>query len=498
MVSTSSAIFRSRLLPVMRSFVRLLALVLFFVAMPLRADEITQRAHTHFSNGVRLYDKTPPDYEAALAEFRAAYAAKPVASIKRNVALCLRGLKRYGEAIDTLEEMLAEGGDSIKPEVRDAANKAIKEMNALVTVLRLKVILRAAPLGTRPPVVEVSVDGRPIPSDKFAAPIRLGPGDHTLSAHANGYSDTSQHLAIVAGQGDTPATIEMYPVSSTVRGRLHVRADVPSASIAIDGVPLAFGEWEGDLGAGTHRVELSAKGYPLNARDVLVAPNAYTDVPVAMSEAPPVAGGGAPAEVTPTKPVVPPVGPEKKFYVMAGGAIEGGSRTHTILLGDPTSHGYGGGAVVVKGGWRVGKVMMLELWSELGAMKPSTYASGSSGQPAVVNVTYFDLGPELRFRTPGKFRFVAGMGLGFNYENVVAHLPQDKVTTLNVKGSGTSALWVGELGVQLAAGKSFFFEASGFVSAFGTGAATDATNQRFFGSSPGARGGIRLYLGFDL
>src|SRR6185312_8312204 len=131
----------------MRSLVRyLLVLVLFFVAIPLRADEITQRAHTHFSNGVRLYDGKPPDYEAALAEFRAAYAAKPVASIKRNVALCLRGLHRYGEAIDTLDEMLAEGGDTIKPEVRDAARKAINEMTAMVSVVRLRVVLRAAPL----------------------------------------------------------------------------------------------------------------------------------------------------------------------------------------------------------------------------------------------------------------------------------------------------------------------------------------------------------------
>ncbi len=483
----------------MRSVVYVFALVFFFVATPVRADELTERAHTHFSNGVRLYDTKPPDYEAALAEFLAAYAAKPVASIKRNVALCQRGLKRHGDAIDTLEEMLVEGGDSIKPEVRAAARKAIKEMSELVTVVRLRVLLHGAPLGTRPPVVEVSVDGRPIPAERFGAPLRFGAGDHTLSAHANGYADGSQRILVTAGQADTPVTIEMYPVSSSVRGRLHVRADVPAASIAIDGVPLAFGEWEGDLGAGTHRVELTAKGYPLNARDVLVAPNAYTDVPVAMSEAVPTA---TPPAVVPSKsPPPPPLEPERKFYVMAGGALEGGTRTHrAITFGDdPTGavdHAYGGGALAVKAGWRVNSSMMLEVWSELGSMKPSTYA-GPAGTAAMVNVTYFDLGPELRFRTNGKFRFVAGTGFGFNFESIASHVAQLRAPTIDAHGSGVSGVWVADLGVQVSAGKRLFLEASGFVEVYGTGAATSG-GQRFYMDSPGARGGIRLYLGFDL
>jgi hypothetical protein len=482
----------------MRSFAYLLALVLFFVATPLRADEITERAHTHFSNGVRLYDATPPDYEAALAEFLAAYAAKPVASIKRNVALCQRGLKRYGDAIDTLEEMLVEGGDSIRPEVREAARKAIKEMVELVTVVRLKVLLHAAPMGTRPPVVEVSIDGRPIPADRFAAPLRLGAGDHILSAHASGYSDTSQGILVTAGQAETPVMIEMYPVSSSVRGRLHVRADVPTTSIAIDGVPLAFGEWEGDLGAGTHRLELTAKGYPLNARDVLVAPNAYTDVPVAMNEPVPTA---APPEVTPAKPRAPAVEAEHKFYVMAGGALEGGSRTHRTAAFEDSNigaadHAYGGGALVVKGGWRVNSSMMLEVWSELGSMKPSTYP-GPTSAPATVSVTYFDLGPELRFRTKGKVRFVVGTGFGFNFESVVSHVAQSPKVTADHHGSGVSGVWVAELGVQVAAANRLFLEASGFMEIYGTGAATSG-GPRFYLDSPGVRGGIRLYLGFDL
>ena len=60
-----------------------------------------------------------------------------------------------------------------------------------------------------------------------------------------------------------------------------------------------------------------------------------------------------------------------------------------------------------------------------------------------------------------------------------------------------SGVWVAELGGQVAAGNRLFLEASGFVEIYGTGAATSG-GTRFFMDSPGARGGIRLYLGFDL
>src|SRR5215472_16304843 len=99
------------------------------------SDAHTESARKHFSAGVKLYDAK--DYPGALKEFRLAYADKPSPGIKRNVALCLKELHRYPEAIDALEQMLDEGGDSLKPDVRDAAHKAIDEMLPLGASLRM-------------------------------------------------------------------------------------------------------------------------------------------------------------------------------------------------------------------------------------------------------------------------------------------------------------------------------------------------------------------------
>ena len=82
-----------------------LAIVLVLASSAARADEAGARAH--FRRGVELYDKK--QYEPALESFRAAYAEKPAAGIKRNIALCLKGLGRPVEAATAFDEALDEG-----------------------------------------------------------------------------------------------------------------------------------------------------------------------------------------------------------------------------------------------------------------------------------------------------------------------------------------------------------------------------------------------------
>src|SRR5688572_12729410 len=64
--------------------------------------EATAEARRHFKLGIKLYQDT--NYPGALAEFEAAYAAKPGPGSLQNVALCQKALFRYREAAATLEE----------------------------------------------------------------------------------------------------------------------------------------------------------------------------------------------------------------------------------------------------------------------------------------------------------------------------------------------------------------------------------------------------------
>src|SRR5262249_27784393 len=144
-----------------------------------------EEARTHFASGVKLYDAK--DYAAALDEFRVAYREKPSPGILRNIALCLRALKRFPEAIDTLEEMLARGGDTLDVRTRDAAQKAIDEMSETIAVVRLRIVLHA-PGGASMPPLDARVDDAQIPQNKLLA-VRVMPGEHTFRVTAPGYSD---------------------------------------------------------------------------------------------------------------------------------------------------------------------------------------------------------------------------------------------------------------------------------------------------------------------
>src|SRR5688500_12520230 len=68
------------------------------------AGETTEAARAHFKTGTRLYQDQ--NFEGALAEFEAAYQLKPGPGSLQNVALCQKALFRYGEAVDTLTQLL--------------------------------------------------------------------------------------------------------------------------------------------------------------------------------------------------------------------------------------------------------------------------------------------------------------------------------------------------------------------------------------------------------
>src|SRR3954468_24546196 len=73
--------------------------------------EATAEARRHFKLGIKLYQDT--NYPGALAEFEAAYTAKPGAGSLQNVALSQKALFRYREAADTLAQLLARHGSEL-------------------------------------------------------------------------------------------------------------------------------------------------------------------------------------------------------------------------------------------------------------------------------------------------------------------------------------------------------------------------------------------------
>ena len=111
--------------------------------------EATLEARRHFKLGIRLYQDT--NYPGALAEFEAAYAAKPGPGSLQNVALSQKALFRYREAAATLELLLARHEAELSEGERKAVRDTISELSALVGSIVVSV---------EPSEAKVTIDGR--------------------------------------------------------------------------------------------------------------------------------------------------------------------------------------------------------------------------------------------------------------------------------------------------------------------------------------------------
>jgi hypothetical protein len=496
------------------------SLFLVLLASPFAfADDAT--AKLHFQNGIHLYDQQPADYEGALAEFRAAEKDKPSPGIKRNIALCLRALHRYGEAIDELDAMLATGGDNLKPATREAGQKMITEMNALIATVRVKIVLHKSTDPKASPViprVDLLVDDAPVPAEKIGSALRVGPGEHLFLARALGYGDAMKKVSVVSGDKDVPVQLDLLPVAVAGElGSLRVHASNDHAAIFIDGVALANGTWEGGLPSGNHHIEARAEGSTPFAQDVDIAPGAHV-----VLEANVGAGTGAITSPPPPpyengKPKEKPVPVERYWYMQGGfGAFFG---TASVAPGfewnetKESNHGFAGLSILAKVGRKLTKVLSLEVWGELGAMKPNAYKvpnpditkSSAGNQDADVTFAYGQIGPELKIHSVGKVQVFAGTGLGLEFDSVTLNNLNSTEgavpgrTLGPTKGTGVEGAWILEGGLQFGVGDRFFFQGSIFLDVSGDGNIKDSSSSsRYFYDSPWTRGGLRLQFGFDL
>jgi hypothetical protein len=151
----------------------------------------------HFAEGVRLYDAR--EYERALAEFQAAYQARAVPAIERNLALTYERLGRYPEALDALERFVTDSGTDLAPAVRDAAQAKMRELGARVATVRLRV---------EPPGTPVSVDGVDLAPDRTNGVLHLTPGEHVFSAHLPCCHPGEVRRLLAAGE-ETPVDVAL-------------------------------------------------------------------------------------------------------------------------------------------------------------------------------------------------------------------------------------------------------------------------------------------------
>ncbi|MGZ3476161.1 MAG: PEGA domain-containing protein, partial [Polyangiales bacterium] len=296
-------------------------------------------AKTHFLAGIERM-KTE-SWDAALAEFEAGIALYPTSNTRKNAAICLTKLARYDEALAQWQLRLKEFGPQMPPAEFDQTTKAILDLKPLVGEIKLvanvdgaKIVVDGrergftpmaspitvnagtryvrvvkegyAPFEAKPSiagkstveidarleqlvragklrvieeggaVAEVVVDG--VAVGKTPNETVVSPGVHSVQLRGEGILGTQPVTAKV--DVDQVAVLRLKLVELPCE--LRIEPTPPNATIALDGVPLGQGVWDGRVTAGAHKIEIGAEGYLGSTRSLATTKGAREVIKVAL------------------------------------------------------------------------------------------------------------------------------------------------------------------------------------------------------------------------
>ncbi len=366
-------------------------------------------------NGVRLY--RGGDMVAALAEFEAAYAAKPGPSPLVNQALCHRDRFHYVRAIAALERAIASHGVQMSPGDRRVIEDSLRELRALLAFVRITV---------DPADAVVAIDGEDLPPGSIQQAVPLGPGPHRVVARANGRVPQEERLQVASGE--ERAISFSLPFAT---GAVRVTARSPSTPIEIDGEVVGRGNWSGALRAGRHEVRLVGEGTALT---IDVAPGEALDV---RGEAGSGEARGLPA---PPPPPLPPSARTDRAPTGPYGLLAGSLLVPVAGPSVPVEASNGISALLAsRGGWRVAPFAAFELVGALGGSSGETSDGATSWSR-----TSLRGGVGVRLFTTGRtVRLVGALGGGLGWDQV-----DFEGGGVAYDGSGFDPFGVAEIGLE--------------------------------------------------
>lgn len=214
------------------------------------AERLSGDAKKHWESALLLAEDQ--NWEGALTEFKTAYDLSKEPRVLRNVAVCEKNLKRYADAIQTLQKALAEGTD-FEPELATTIKDEIDILMPLTSAVTIEV---------NEPGAEVAIDGRVIGTSPISGTFRVNVGERTFTAKKQGFVDVTQKMNVA---GSTTSSVKLVLEPTVKLGKATVSAgSLPAnvkAKVSIDGVEVGEAPYTGDLPAGKHTFEISAPGY---------------------------------------------------------------------------------------------------------------------------------------------------------------------------------------------------------------------------------------------
>lgn len=393
--------------------------------------EATAEARRHFKLGIKLYQDT--NYPGALAEFEAAYTAKPGPGSLQNVALCQKALFRYREASSTLTDLLARHAADLSEGEKKAVTDAITELDGLVGSVVVNV---------EPSDAKVTLDGRAVSASELRAGVEVNVGEHTLVADLPGYARVSRVVTVASGQKKLPFELKLKATD----GFLNIVASDPKAAIAIDGVTRAFSEWRGAVKPDSdHLIQVFREGYESFESSVSVGLGKTLDVRALLG---PATGGEPvvpPSEKSGAMPAPPPPKVTRGYYGLLTLGILGLGQKPLELTSTRSDGAMG--TIGLRAGYRIWAPVAVELMLDYGKLNVAEAKSDGSDIARKYALSAARFGPNLRLMTTNKtWRFSATIGTGIVHHKL--DLDAVDATLTGGTASGNDPYFLLELGVQ--------------------------------------------------
>lgn len=304
-------------------------------------DAKKEEAKARFERGMALFDRKV--WDAALVEFLESRAAYATRSNTQNAAICLRNLNRFDEALDMFEALVKEF-PNLSPTDRAAVEKEIAELQQLVATLEIRTqesgalitvdgrergttpapplrvsagthVLRVYKEGFAPVEKRVEIAGKQTlavdakletlaQSGRLSVTEDAGKGAEVLVDNVvvgktpwQGLVATGEHVVFLRGEG----TLGTQPANATVRinqvtpivlaletldTSLRVEPTPSGASVAVDGVVVGNGLWDGRLRKGRHKIEVAQNGFLPQSRQLELASGAKERIAVQLERDP--------------------------------------------------------------------------------------------------------------------------------------------------------------------------------------------------------------------
>jgi hypothetical protein len=305
------------------------------------SDAKKEEAKARFERGMTLFDRKV--WDAALVEFLESRAAFPTRSNTQNAAICLRNLNRFDEALDMFEALVKEF-PTLSPADRSAVEKEIAELQQLVGAIEIRSqeggalitidgrergttpapalrvaagthVLRVYKEGFAPVEKRVEVAGKQsvvveakletlAQSGRLSVTEDGGKGAEVLVDNVvvgktpwQGLVATGEHVVFLRGEGNlgtqpanatvrinqvTPIVLALEPLDCSLR----VEPTPSGASVAVDGVVVGSGLWDGRLRKGRHKIEVAQNGFLPQVRVLDLAPAAHERIAVQLERDP--------------------------------------------------------------------------------------------------------------------------------------------------------------------------------------------------------------------